>query len=262
MSDYAREVMLSILKEEVVQNDVVDAIKNKYEVDITYGDGSNGPRRIQPVAYGKSEKGNLVLRAYQTQGDSNTDPNGWKFFLLDRIGDWEPHKDSHFPEPPNGGNGTFNPNGDEKMSEVYLVADFGDKTTGDYETAETTPTENPVTDVQQTTDTNIAGIDSQEVAAGNMQSISDMSKSQAFGDEQDIHTSGPVTKGNEATPAPQEPHEAEINNKTNYNNAMNNGPLYKGAVSGGEEEPSDEDNINNINFVDDEENNYENFNTD
>lgn len=260
MSDYAREVMLSILKEEVVQNDVVDAIKNKYEVDITYGDGSNGSRRIQPVAYGKSERGNLVLRAYQTQGDSNTDPNGWKFFLLDRIGDWEPHKDRHFPEPPNGGNGTFNPNGDEKMSEVYLVADFGDKTMSDYETAETTPTEKPVRDVQQTTDTNIAGIDNQNVAAGNMQSISDMSKSQAFGDTQGMQTSGPVTKGNEATPAPQVPQEGGEGKRTNYSNAMNNGPLYKGAVNNKEEEePSDEDNINNINFVDDEDNDFENF---
>jgi hypothetical protein len=41
---------------------------------------------------------------------------------------------------------------------------------------------------------------------------------------------------------------------------MNNGPLYKGAVNNKEEEePFDEDNINNINFVDDEDNDFENF---
>ena len=62
--EYIRSTVRSILMEEANMDDVVDAIKKKYEVDITYDDGANGPRRIQPCAYGRTSKGNLVLRAF------------------------------------------------------------------------------------------------------------------------------------------------------------------------------------------------------
>jgi hypothetical protein len=44
--EYARNVLRSILTEEANQSDVIDAIKKKYEVNVTYNDGANGPRRI------------------------------------------------------------------------------------------------------------------------------------------------------------------------------------------------------------------------
>ena len=257
MSDYARGVILSILKEEAVRTDVVDAIKNKYEVVITYGDGADGERRIQPVAYGKTMKGNLVLRAYQTDGDSNTRPNGWKFFLLDKIGEWNPEKDRHFTEPRDGVNGAFNPDGDEKMSEVYLVADFGDGSGGEYETSASEPVRRHAADVGRTVDTDISGIGRQEVSDGNMQSISDMSKATAFGGGKDMQTSGPVRKGNVQT----RPEDDGSNGGTeagDYTPAMSNGPLYKGDTGQGEE-TSDEDNINNMDFVDDFGEDEENF---
>ena len=40
--EYIRSTVRSILMEEANRDDVVDAIKKKYEVDITYDDGAIG----------------------------------------------------------------------------------------------------------------------------------------------------------------------------------------------------------------------------
>lgn len=45
-------------------------------------------RTIFPVAYGVNKKGNQVVRAYQTGGDTTTVKPGWKFFRVDRILSW------------------------------------------------------------------------------------------------------------------------------------------------------------------------------
>lgn len=85
------------LNEWVSRDNVVDAIKNKDVVFIYYaGDDTvnKGYRTIEPFVLGRSKKGNLVLRAWQQAGatDSGNNPTrkndevpGWRLFRLDGI---------------------------------------------------------------------------------------------------------------------------------------------------------------------------------
>ena len=123
---------LQILNESVEQNKVIDAIKKRYEVKLTYRADDDpkgtGQRLIQPVAYGLSKTGNPVFRAFQPLGDTKTKVPHWKLFRLDRVEGWAPLKKRKFSEPPNfpytTAEGKFNPNGDKSMSEVYIIANF------------------------------------------------------------------------------------------------------------------------------------------
>lgn len=53
-------------------------------------------RTIFPVAYGVNKKGNQVVRAYQTGGDTTTVKPGWKFFRVDRILSWYNMRNTKF----------------------------------------------------------------------------------------------------------------------------------------------------------------------
>ena len=131
---YLERLIEEILKEDTLNDMVKDAIRKRYEVYINY-DGEDheydkgkgkGRRLIQPVAFGLTKRGNPVIRAFQPQGDTKTKKPAWKFFLLDKISNWQPNKRSHFKEPPGiyTADGKFNPQGDKTMSTVYMVADF------------------------------------------------------------------------------------------------------------------------------------------
>ena len=120
-----------IIKESVENNQVIDAIKKRYEVKVTYQSDEDpkgsGERLIQPVAYGLSKSGNPVIRAFQPFGDTKTKVPHWKMFRLDRLVDWKPLKNRKFQEPPQfpyTTNGKFNPTGDKSMSVVYVISDF------------------------------------------------------------------------------------------------------------------------------------------
>jgi hypothetical protein len=111
-----------LITENVDVNDVVNAVENMHPVKIVYvgpsGDG-NGEREICPVAYGKSEAGNHVVRAFQTRGSTSSDVPSWKFFRLDRILKWENDNSNTFnPKNLNG----LNDNGDEGMEVLYTVS--------------------------------------------------------------------------------------------------------------------------------------------
>ena len=251
--EYIRSTVRSILMEEANKDDVVDAIKKKYEVDITYDDGANGPRRIQPCAYGRTSKGNLVLRAYQPEGSSLSSSHGWKYFLLDRIQDWSPRKDEHFSEPPEfRADGPYNPNGDKSMSEVYLIADFGNSNGGDLETGET---ENePNVQQQQSMNipvsksgSNISGVKTDNDSVNPYYaSAREMSSSNNFGSDNATETVGPVKKNDTETSD-----NTSVNsvNDGDYNNAEQNSPIYK---TNTEKEP-EENYIDAMEFVDDKE---------
>ena len=125
--------ILQSLNESVDVNAVNDAINKRYEVVMTYHskgeDKNTGQRLIQPVAYGTTKAGYPVIRAYQPYGDTTTKTPSWKFFRLDRIGEWRPLTMHTFNQPPGASKeallGSFNPNGDETMSQVYNIANFG-----------------------------------------------------------------------------------------------------------------------------------------
>lgn len=114
------------INESVNVGPVADAIKNRWVVKIKYkvsNDDRSGieERVIQPVAYGVSKAGNLVLRAFQPQGDTKTKVPHWKLFRLDRIVSWKALRNEIMYSPPNE---QYNPLGDRTMKSVYRNADF------------------------------------------------------------------------------------------------------------------------------------------
>ena len=114
------------LNESVNMGPVSDAIQKRWVVKIKYkvsNDDRVGveERVIMPVAYGVSKAGNLVLRAYQPQGDTKTTVPHWKLFRLDRIVSWKPLRNEIMYSAPNE---EYNPLGDKTMKRVYRNADF------------------------------------------------------------------------------------------------------------------------------------------
>lgn len=122
-----------LLKESVSINDVEDAIDNHKRIIINYHskgeDNNTGARVIEVYAYGLTKAGNPCIRAFEPMGDTTTKVPSWKFFRLDRISAWKPTEQT-FSRPADfyyKGLGEFNPNGDETMSVVYKIAQFGNE---------------------------------------------------------------------------------------------------------------------------------------
>lgn len=62
---------------------IVAAIQSRHRLKINYPPGQ---RVVEPHALGRSKDGNLLLRAYQTGGASESgEPVEWKLFRLDRM---------------------------------------------------------------------------------------------------------------------------------------------------------------------------------
>lgn len=117
-----KDIVESVLLENVQISKINDAITKTYEVKINYKsetDSASGERIIQPVAYGISKGGNLILRAYQPFGDTQSSVPSWKLFSLSGIQKWKPLRDRTFDKPEG-----FNPNGDKTMTTVYAIAKF------------------------------------------------------------------------------------------------------------------------------------------
>jgi predicted DNA-binding transcriptional regulator YafY len=111
-----------LILENISRNSIVDAINNRYVVNINYAGDDNtaqGPRYIEVYAFGLSKSNNPVIRAFQLAGDSKTLSPQWKMFRVDRIKRWEPTQ-REFNKPRNG----FNPNGDNAMSVVHNITKF------------------------------------------------------------------------------------------------------------------------------------------
>lgn len=118
-----------MLVESVTNSQIQKLIKDKKRVNIYYdGDENNskGKRYVELYALGISKAGNLVVRAYQLFGDTDTENASWKLFRLDSIIKVEPTKfnitkpisdyDSTIPK--------FNPSGDKTMIRVHSIVKF------------------------------------------------------------------------------------------------------------------------------------------
>lgn len=122
------ETLKTLIVEIASLENIYDAIRNKKTCIIYYdGDepGGIGLREIEPVALGTSLAGNLVVRAWETEGASHrgflgTRPMpGWRFFRVDKILMLKP-TGKFFTKPrPN-----FNINGDKSMKSVTIVSKF------------------------------------------------------------------------------------------------------------------------------------------
>lgn len=113
-----------VLNEIVQRDQIIKAIRELSVVVIYYaGDETinKGYREIEPVAFGLSTAGNMVVRAWQVRGASDTPDNipGWRFFRVDRIVNWtQTFQKFNTPRP------NYNPNGDNTMTQVFINADF------------------------------------------------------------------------------------------------------------------------------------------
>lgn len=124
-----------ILFEGVSNDAIIDAINNKYNVNILYRDYDDQPpskRYIQVYNFSKTDGhvtgGNDAIRAYQIFGASKTNKGKgeWKIFRLDRIEGWFPTK-VKFNEPISNKDSSipkYNSNGDRSMSQVYNKVNF------------------------------------------------------------------------------------------------------------------------------------------
>jgi predicted DNA-binding transcriptional regulator YafY len=117
-----------LINEAAALSDVRDSISNSKTVVIYYDgkdNGGKGYRTIEPVCLGYSKRGNLVLRAWETEGASWSDKNdenylpGWRLFRLDKIFTFQPTMDKFIEMRP-----FYNPDGDRSMTRVLINAKF------------------------------------------------------------------------------------------------------------------------------------------
>lgn len=125
----------SLLTESVSDQEILDAIKNKYNVNILYDDYPDAvppvppsKRYIQVYNFSETKAGNKAIRAFQIFGGSKTTPKegAWKIFRVDRIRGWFPTRMKFFkpvsdlsPNIPK-----YNIQGDRAMSRVMNKVEF------------------------------------------------------------------------------------------------------------------------------------------
>ncbi len=144
-----------LLKENVSDGQVMDAIKGKYNVHILYDDYPNetpsvapSKRYIQVYNLATTKAGNAAIRAFQLGGPSKTTTEGaWKIFRLDRIRGWNPTK-VRWKRPVSDFSAaipTYNKDGDRSMNSITHKAEFGtyDKYVAPSGTRPLTPQEKP-----------------------------------------------------------------------------------------------------------------------
>lgn len=124
-----------LLAENVSDQEINDAIKGKYNINILYDDYPDAvpsvapsKRYIQVYNLAETKAGNKAIRAFQIFGGSKTTPKegAWKIFRIDRIRGWFPTNmrfykpvsdlDTNIP--------TYNKYGDRAMSRVMNKVDF------------------------------------------------------------------------------------------------------------------------------------------
>lgn len=122
------KTLKGLITEATSIQDVRDSIRNKKVIVIYYNgkdNGGKGYRTIEPVCLGLSKKGNLVLRAWETEGSSWSAQNdgnylpGWRLFRLDKIFTYRPTMDNFYTMRP-----FYNPKGDKSMERVFINAKF------------------------------------------------------------------------------------------------------------------------------------------
>ncbi len=75
-----------------MKDQIAEAIRHKRCLKIFY---APGVRLIEPHTLGRGKDSQILLRAYQVAGASASgEPEHWKLFRLDRIGNVEPDEGS------------------------------------------------------------------------------------------------------------------------------------------------------------------------
>lgn len=235
-----------ILNESVDVNSVVNAIKKRIEVRVSYKSDNDtkgtGERIIQPVAYGLSKAGNPVVRAFQPFGDTKTKIPHWKLFRLDKFTKWTPLK-RRFNEPPQfpfNAEGKFNPNGDKSMSQVFVISDFvhtkeryerGGLKKYNQERNALKQKENPFYNLQKNIEKShmatpevMKRVKEWQMNKDKTKTANEMSAVKDYGDKNYSSTNGVITKDNSQDIVPQNTSPID---KNTYNSIVNKGPITK-----------------------------------
>ena len=139
LTESLKGLILEVASVESVQN----AINRRQVVSMNYDgnpDGGQGFRALEPVALGRSKRGNLVMRAWDREGASHTAKTkkqplpGWRMFRLDKIFSLKPTGEVYNQPHPG-----YNFNGDKSMVSVITIAKFNNTPT-----PTTTPTQQTV----------------------------------------------------------------------------------------------------------------------
>jgi predicted DNA-binding transcriptional regulator YafY len=118
----------SLILEVASIESIIDSISKRKRMIIYYdGDepGGKGLREIEPVCFGYSKAGNLVLRAWDLEGSSHRGFLGlkplpsWRLFRTDKILSFKPTGEKFDSPRP-----YFNPRGDKGMTKVIINAKF------------------------------------------------------------------------------------------------------------------------------------------
>ena len=90
---------------------ICEGIHTKCKIKFYY---EGGTRIVEPFCYGVNSKGDEVLRAYQTDGYSQSDkPYGWRIYIVHKISSISLLNDSF-----SGNRPYYNPN-DRAMVRIY-----------------------------------------------------------------------------------------------------------------------------------------------
>lgn len=101
-----------------------DAVNNKRMISIQYqGAEEDTPkwRTIMPVCYGLDRDGRQALRAFQLDKPTMTFVPAWKFFLIERIHNWNVSSNKNFDKPRDD----YNPK-DKHMSKIFASSNFNE----------------------------------------------------------------------------------------------------------------------------------------
>lgn len=129
MSIYLNENLNILLTESIAQSLVYDAIQNHNVVEINYDGDDNiakGKRIIEPYVLGRSSKNNIVIRAFQPNGDTQSSVPNWKMFRVDKISYWKPTKKTFNSTPQERGFHVepYNENGDNNIRSIRIQVHF------------------------------------------------------------------------------------------------------------------------------------------
>lgn len=122
-------IVEQLILEVASRSQIEQAIEKKQRVRIFYrGDEESvaGYRNIEPYVLGLSSADNLIVRAWQINGVTDTDSPGWKTFRVDKINEWRPYP-SFFYQPISDRDSSapdYNRTGDRSMKTIYKQARF------------------------------------------------------------------------------------------------------------------------------------------
>lgn len=104
---------------------IADAVINKRLISIYYKGAEEDKfqwRQIMPVCFGEDMRGRQALRAFQLDEPTTTFVPAWKFFLIERISNWNMSSNKNFDKPKDN----YNPK-DRHMRKIFASSNFNEK---------------------------------------------------------------------------------------------------------------------------------------